>query len=192
MGSLINNALTGLSGVAAQVTPVVSAYQDVRGTYQDLTGRSAQAQAEAQRAYEAERARLAFEEAQAQERRVLGNRQQFEETAGAARHSQAASELAQTSAAAEQERRGALRKAISSQRSLLGASGVSAVDGSGQAVLRGLKKESETEARRSNDAARLRRAALDRELDESRHRNLLEAYELAERQRVERIARGYA
>ena len=196
MGNLINHALTGLGGVAAQVAPAVPFYQDARGAYQDLTGRSeqarAQAQAEARRAYEAERSRLAFEEAQAQERRVLDNRHAFGDVASATRHSQAASELAQTSAAAEQDRRRALRKETAARRSLLGASGIGSADGSGRAVLRGLAEESAAEARRSQEADRLRRAALDRELDEAQHRNLLEAYELAERQRVERISRGYA
>ena len=106
--------------------------------------------------------------------------------------SQAQQELAQqqaewqqSSAMAEEERRNDLRRALASQRVSLGPRGVDTASGSGQAVLRGLIEESESEGetRRRTDA--IREAGLTQDLANLRQNNLLERTRLAEAQRFQ-------
>ena len=80
-------------------------------------------------------------------------------------------------AAAEEERRAALRRLLASERARAGAAGVGGAGGSAQAVLRGLTEESERErtAREGASAQRIRELR-DRARGE-RRRNLLDLTE---------------
>ena len=95
--------------------------------------------------------------------------------------------LAADSLSADNARRAALRRAVARQRAQFGVSGLSAGDGSGEAVLLGLFEETE---RDRNDAARLdqlRSAALDQSLSDQRALNVLQRSQLQERQALSRI-----
>jgi hypothetical protein len=178
MGNLANTALQA-------ILPALTAYSTVRGISDDVEERN-------RRTREAGRERLAFEQRQDLDRRSLAAGQD----AGLARmrggHAGRRAELDAAAGADERERRTALRGEVGRMRSLFGARGLTAGDGSAGAVLRGIEQESEAARRRTAELDRLKRAALEREGEDQRRRNLLETSELAERQRIERIARGYS
>jgi colicin import membrane protein len=178
MGNLANTALQTLM-------PAVAAYRTVRGVVDDVEERN-------RRAQEAERERLAFEQGQDLERRSLAARQDADLARLEGEHALRRAELDAAASAAERARRTTLRGEVGRMRSLFGARGLTASDGSAAAVLRGIAQESEAERRHAVELDRLKRAALEREHDDRRQRNLLETSELAERQRIERIARGYS
>lgn len=178
MGNLANAALQA-------VMPAVAAYQTVRGVADDAEERN-------RRAREAGQQRLAFEQGQDLDRRSLAARQDADLARLEGDHAVRQAELDASAAAAERARRMALRGETGRVRSLFGARGLTAGDGSAAAVLRGIEEESEAGRRHAAELDRLKRAALEHESEDRRRRNLLETSELAERQRIERIARGYS
>ncbi|AIB12698.1 hypothetical protein ABAZ39_12005 [Azospirillum argentinense] len=102
--------------------------------------------------------------------------------------------LAQMSAAAQSDERrrvDALRRTVARTRATLGSNGVSAADGSGEAILLGVVKDSAAERGEAEGADRLKREAIQQEVDSVRRRNLLEQAQLAERQRLEFMSRFY-
>ncbi|ACJ00477.1 hypothetical protein [Rhodospirillum centenum] len=103
-----------------------------------------------------------------------------------------ARQIAVEAQAAETRRQRSLRRAVGRQRAKLGGQGISAADGSGEAILLGLVREAAEEdaTARSLDALRLK--ALDDEARAAYRRNLLDLSELTERQRLQRLARGYS
>ncbi|CAO3447986.1 hypothetical protein [Azospirillum largimobile] len=106
----------------------------------------------------------------------------------------AQTQLAQLTAAAdaaEQRRLTALRQAVSKTRAGLGARGVTAQDGSGEAILLGLTNSSETERKDAQATEQLKRAAIQQSLDEAKRRNLLELSQLADRQRLEYMSKFF-
>lgn len=91
---------------------------------------------------------------------------------------------------AERRRQRTLRQEAGRTRAQLGAQGIGAADGSGEAILLGQATEAEEERR---DAARLdalRLAALSDEETALQRRNLLDLTRQQERQRLERLTRG--
>ncbi|HYD67600.1 hypothetical protein [Azospirillum sp.] len=86
--------------------------------------------------------------------------------------------------AEERRRRDALRRAMARSRASLGGQGVSAADGSGEAILLGLVNETDTEGKKAARVDQLKRQAIQQEIDNRRRRNLLEQAQLAERQRL--------
>ncbi|MFC5354511.1 hypothetical protein [Azospirillum himalayense] len=102
--------------------------------------------------------------------------------------------LAQISAAAQSDERrrvDALRRTVARTRATLGSNGVSAADGSGEAILLGVVKDSAAERGEAEGTDRLKREAIQQEVDSVRRRNLLEQAQLAERQRLEFMSRFY-
>ena len=92
--------------------------------------------------------------------------------------------IATQAALDEEERRAALRRAVSHQRANFGASGVSANSGSGQAVLLGLFDETEDDLARREQLDNLRSRAFDLSETQTRSLNLLQATQLAERNAI--------
>ena len=86
----------------------------------------------------------------------------------------------------ERDRRSSLKRAVARQRARAGTSGITASNGSGEAILLGLFDESEDERseRQRQDDLRLR--AIDSDITNRQSRNLLEASQLREHQRLER------
>lgn len=140
---------------------------------------------------ERQRQLLVFEQGQAAERRNLADRQRTDAEAQEAERAGRIAEIGAASATTEAERRAALERSLARTRATMAARGVGTADGSGRAVLLGLSEESEAERARNAEQDGLRRADLDRQAEEVRRRNLLETSQLAERQRLDRIARGY-
>ncbi|MBP2301589.1 hypothetical protein [Azospirillum picis] len=100
-------------------------------------------------------------------------------------------ELTAAADAAEQRRLTALRQAVGRTRAGLGARGLSAQDGSGEAILLGLTNASETERKDAHATEQLKRGAIQQGLDETRRRNLLELSQLADRQRLEYLSKFF-
>ncbi|HYG89539.1 MAG TPA: hypothetical protein VD978_25160 [Azospirillum sp.] len=112
------------------------------------------------------------------------------QTAGADAQTRLASQAAQ-SADEERRRRDALRRAMGRARADLGGQGVSAADGSGEAILLGLVGETDQESRTAAQADLLKRQAIQQELDNARRRNLLQQAQLAQRQRIEFMSKFF-
>lgn len=106
----------------------------------------------------------------------------------------ARNQLAQITAsadAAERRRVDALRRTMARSRAAMGASGVSAADGSGEAILLGAVNDSATERQNADQLDQIKRQAIQQELDNARRRNLLEQAQLADRQRLEFMSKFY-
>lgn len=86
----------------------------------------------------------------------------------------------------EEERQRALRRAVARQRAQFGASGIgaTAADGSAEAVLLGLFEESENDRSKRAELDNLRNQALDMDSSQKRTLNLLQATQLAEKQKL--------
>lgn len=99
--------------------------------------------------------------------------------------------LAIESANSEAARRDALRRAVARQNAQFGAQGVSAGDGSGEALLLGMFEESEQERARREELDNLRLQAIDQNLEEENRINVLQRTQLQERQNLDRALAGY-
>jgi colicin import membrane protein len=201
MGGIVNTALSVLPQVLPYVASPAGSEQRAREQAERMEAENRLREAEQRlrdeelrrREAELERQRqlLVFEQGQEAERRDLADRQRLD---GAAQDAERAGRLAEFDAAAgaaEAERRAALERGLARTRASMAARGVGTADGSGRAVLLGLEEESEADRARGAEQDRLRRQDLDRQAEDVRRRNLLEVSQLAERQRLDRIARGY-
>lgn len=128
---------------------------------------------------------------QAVEMGQLRRRQDQEEAALKGNLDTRLAQMSQTADADEKRRRAGLRRVMARTRSRLAAQGIDAAGGSGEALLLGLVSETDEERRQAASLDRLRAAALERDFDDARRRNLLELNELAERQRLELLSKGY-
>jgi len=100
--------------------------------------------------------------------------------------------IAADSAAGEQQRQAALRRAVARQRVSFGAQGLATGDGgSAQAVLLGLFDESEDEKTTRERMDNLRLNALSQDLNAQQRINVLQRSQLEEQQNLSRIAAGY-
>lgn len=99
--------------------------------------------------------------------------------------------LSQQSGEDERRRRDALRRAMGRTRADLGGQGVSAADGSGEAILLGLVGDTEAESGAAARVDQLKRQAVQQELDNARRRNLLEQAQLAQRQRLDFMSKFF-
>ncbi len=100
--------------------------------------------------------------------------------------------IAAGAAAAEDERRAALRRAVARQRTQFGASGIgNAGGGSAEAVLLGLFDESEEELASRERLDNLRNQALDLSVAQSNSLNVLQRSQLQQRQDFERELTGF-
>lgn len=103
-------------------------------------------------------------------------------------------QLAQMTAAADAEEKrrvDALRRTVAKTRASLGSRGVSAADGSGEAILLGLVKDTAGERQDAQTAEQLKRQAIQQNLDAIRRRNLLDQAQLADRQRLEFMSKFF-
>lgn len=100
-------------------------------------------------------------------------------------------QLAATAEADEKRRVDALRRTMARSRASMGANGVSAADGSGEAILLGLVNDTDGERQDARKIDQIKRQAIQQEVDSVRRRNLLEQAQLAERQRLEFLSKFY-
>lgn len=132
------------------------------------------------------KARQDLELSQLSERQRLGEAQAAEDAA------LESARIAADSAATEEARRAALRRAAAAQRAKFGAQGLSPQDGSSEAVLLGLFEESDADRARREEIDGLRAAALSGGLAQKRSVNLLQSAQLSQRHALERVLRGRA
>lgn len=85
---------------------------------------------------------------------------------------------------AELSRRQSLKRAVARQRAQFGSSGISAGEGSSEAVLLGLFSDTEEEKAASNRIDNLKRQALDQNLDKINRVNTLQYTQAAQRNRL--------
>ncbi len=88
---------------------------------------------------------------------------------------------------AQKQRSKALKRAVARQRTLFGSQGISADGGSGQAILLGLFDENEDDRLQAERLDTLRTNALDQTINQKKRLNILQASQLAEKQRVGRL-----
>ncbi len=117
----------------------------------------------------------------------LEARQKLQEQQLAAQTTLDKQNIAQTAAGNEADRVSALKRAVASQRAQYGSSGVSASGGSSEAVLLGLFEESEAEKSKREASNVLKLKALDQSLTDNQALNLLQATQLAERQKISNL-----
>lgn len=86
---------------------------------------------------------------------------------------------------AETARRAALKRAMARQKVQYGASGISAADGSGEAVLLGLFEESDQERQAREKLDGLRNQAIDLDIADRNRINVLQRTQLQERQKLD-------
>ena len=91
---------------------------------------------------------------------------------------------------AEEERKKALRRAVSRQRANFGAQGISSGGGSAQAVLLGLFEESDAEKKKREQLDTLRLNAIDQGLGQRTSLNVLQRTQLQEKQKISQISSG--
>lgn len=116
----------------------------------------------------------------------LQNRQALQESQLAQNNALEKGRIATDAAQADEERRAALRRAVARQRASFGAQGVGSNGGSSEAVLLGFFDESDAERDRRERLDQTRNTALDNNLAQTRSLNLLQATQLAERQKLSR------
>ncbi len=183
MASFATPALTALS--------TVNTVRRTLGGVRDIFGPDPNRDLERQRELARERERGVDLYRQAVETRQLRDAQD-QEAADRRRDLEARAErMALEGAEGERQRRRALRRAVARQRAQLGSQGLSAADGSGEAILLGLVREAEEDRKQSARLDRLRLKDLEAEEQSAYRRNLLELTRLSDRHRIERLAKGY-
>lgn len=98
--------------------------------------------------------------------------------------------IATDAANAEDERKTALRRAVSRQKASFAGQGVGAGAGSSQAVLLGMFEESEEDKRRREELDTLRLSAIDQDVTHRQSINVLQRTQLEEKQKVNSISSG--
>ncbi|MGH1378104.1 MAG: transporter [Alphaproteobacteria bacterium] len=91
---------------------------------------------------------------------------------------------------AEEERKKALRRAVSRQRANFGAQGISSGSGSSQAVLLGLFEESDAEKQKREQLDALRITSIDQDLAQQKSLNVLQRTQLQEKQKINQLSTG--
>ena len=174
MGSL-TSAIGGTNSFFGSVLPLVSNISRTVALVDNLTGHSE----------DERRDQIRREQDQAlqqlQDRQALQQRQLAQDTALEKQ------QIALQRAQADEERRAALRRAVARQRASFGSQGVGSNGGSSEAVLLGLFEESDDERAKREKLDQARYGALDNNMAQSRSLNLLQATQLAERQKLSRL-----
>jgi hypothetical protein len=176
-----------MAGFATPVLATLGTIQAVRSTVnsvRSLTGGSGEDDDRA-----AARASLT-DARQAADREALRADQELDTARRRANARDEADRLAVTAAGRERQRLASLRRAVARQRAQLGSQGISAADGSGEAILLGLIDESDADRADNDRLDRLRLAALDRDEETAARRDLLSLTRQQERQRLDRLAQG--
>lgn len=177
-GSLLS-MLGTLGGYASAALPVIRAVNTIRNVA-DGFGNSG-----------ADDARASLRAQQDLAMRQLRAQQGLGEISAAEQDTLDRQKLSLDAVATAESRRLALRRAAARQRAALGAQGLAASDGSGEAVMLGLFEESESEraAREKLDSLRLQ--ALEQDNTERQRINVLQRTQLKERQSLDRTLAGY-
>lgn len=165
----------GLTSVMSTVMPVVNTVGRIASVVDSINvltnrGGNYQQRAENDQALQ-----------QLQERQAL-QMQQMEQDNDLARQN-----IALEAQQSEDQRRAALRRAVSRQRAQFGSQGIGSAGGSSDAVLLGFFDESEAELKRREQLDQMKSSALDLGLSQSASLNLLQASQLAERQKLARL-----
>ncbi|MEC8665889.1 MAG: transporter [Pseudomonadota bacterium] len=184
MGAISPAASTALTGLAAfapvvrESLPLISGAANIFSGVQNLVNSP-----DEQEDNYIEQQRLELR--QLQERQNAQLKAQQQETA------LSREKLAAEAKNAEENRLSALRRAVARQRASFGATGLSANEGSAEAVLLGLFEETDQDRQQRERLDTLRNRALDNDLASTQSLNVLQRSQLAQQQRLERIAKGY-
>jgi hypothetical protein len=177
-GSLLSTLGT-LSGYASAAMPVIQAVSTIKNVV-DGFGNSGDDDARAQLRSQQD---LAMQQLRAQQ--GLAEMTAVEQAALDRQN------IAANAQNAEAARRTALRRATARQRATFGAQGLSANDGSGEAVLLGLFDESDADRQSRERLDTLRNQAIDQNLDQQQRINVLQRTQLQERQSLDRALSGF-
>lgn len=120
----------------------------------------------------------------------LKQRQSLQQQQAAADAALSRQNIALNAENSEEERKKALRRAVSRQRANFGAQGISSGGGSAQAVLLGLFEESDAEKKKREQLDALRLNAIDQDLGQKNSLNVLQRTQLKERNKLSTIT-GY-
>lgn len=171
MGAIVP-AITSTVGLINTVNSAFNAVGNLRSNVSDVS-------------YDSARQQMIAEQNQAliqlQQRQALDQEQQAQ---ASALEKQKIALDAQT---AEAQRQSALRRAVARQRASFGGSGITSSGGSADAVLLGLFDESEDELRQREALDNLRSSALDLETAQAKSVNVLQATQLSERNKLQRL-----
>lgn len=118
--------------------------------------------------------------------RQLQQQQALQQKSMAAQNALEKEKISAQAMQAEESRKAALKRAVARQMASFGAQGV-ASGGSAQAVLLGLFDESEGELQNRERMDSFRLSALDQGIAQNQSLNLLQAQQLRERQKLERL-----
>ncbi len=166
-------AMTALGGVLPALTSVASTAAAVNSTIGTIRSFGANPVREDQN--------LAL--------RQLQERQNLQSSQNAAQSALDRKKLALEKAKSDEDRRKALRRAVSRQRAKFGSQGVgaSSVNGSSEAVLLGLFEESDNERKQRDALDHVRERAIELNTSNRRALNLLQATQLQQRQKLQRL-----
>lgn len=137
------------------------------------------------------RERTQLQAEQAAETADLTARQAAEAEALARRNALAAGRIRIEAGADGRRRSRTLRQETGRTRAALGAQGIGTADGSGEAIILGRERAAAAEDKDADRLDALRLAALAEEEEVQSRRNLLDLTRQQERQRLERLARGF-
>lgn len=174
MGSIVP-AITQTVGLINTVNSAFNAVGNLRSNVSDSSDSAAEA-ARRQMIAEQNQALL-----QLQHQQALSEQQRAESTALEKQ------KIALEAAQSEEQRQAALRRAVARQKASFGGSGVSATGGSADAVLLGLFDESADELKQREALDSLRTTALDLDTAQTKSVNVLQATQLAERNKLQRL-----
>lgn len=175
MGAIVP-AITSTLGLVNTVNSAFNAVNYLRGNVQDLGSNNAADQARARAIAEQNQSLI-----QLQQRQALDESQKAQQTALEKQ------KLALDAAQNEEQRQAALRRAVSRQRAAYGSSGTGSTGGSAQAVLLGLFDETEDDLKARESLDTLRNTALDLDVSQNKSVNVLQATQLAERNKLQRL-----
>ncbi len=167
MGAI--NTFSNILPILSGVTTTVTALEKTFGALNNAGGNAAERQQE-----------LAMQQ--------LRQQQKFQEGQLAQNSALERQRLALQSSQDETERRQSLKRAVSRQRALFGSSGIGSGAGSSEAVLLGLFDESDEEREKREQLDAVRGRALDLNAEQNRSLNLLQATQLAQRQKLARLS----
>ncbi|MCD8498050.1 MAG: transporter [Alphaproteobacteria bacterium] len=174
MGAIVP-AITSTVGLINTVNSAFNAVSNLRSNVQDTSNNAADL-ARQQMIAEQNQALI-----QLQQRQSLDEQQRAEASALEKQ------KLALDASQAEEKRQAALRRAVARQKAAFGGGGIASSGGSADAVLLGLFDESEEELQQREALDNLRNTALDLEGVQAKSVNVLQATQLAERNKLQRL-----
>lgn len=123
--------------------------------------------------------------------RDLQRQQAQQQSEAQQRADQQRQQIALNAEQAEQARRSALKRAMAKRNARFGASGIGGANGSREAIMLGLYNESEDEKKQREALDKIRYDSITSDLNNLNSRNILERTEMAENNRLSRLADSY-